>query len=201
MVEAPPVVAPPVPKPAPAPKPELPTFEAPAPAAADDWVVDHEEIPAMEPEPMPAFPVADPFGEAAPFEKSAPAETSDPFAAPAPFERAASLPAPPAMEPPAPPVMEPPAAPVQGFTFGKRDPTDKAKRLARVLVSDMIMYNAERHQNALAQGTLVQDFEEEIAKSWKEFVDQVGDEIAGGPGRDFWKDALNDILAKGKQVF
>ena len=90
---------------------------------------------------------------------------------------------------------------MQGFTFGKRDPTDKAKRLARVLVSDMIMYNAERHQNALAAGTLGPDFEEEIAKSWKEFVDQVGDEIAGGPGRAFWTDALNDILAKGKQVF
>ncbi|MDA1104342.1 MAG: zinc-ribbon domain-containing protein [Gemmatimonadetes bacterium] len=197
--EAPPVEA------APEPEPELPTLRAPAPAAADDWVVDHEEVPSMEPEPIPAPPVADPFGEAAPFEKSAPAEASDPFAAAAPFEQAESLPAPPAVKPPAPAVARAPAAPVadsvQGFTFGKRDPTDKAKRLARVLVSDMIMYNAERHQNALAAGTLGPDFEEEIAKSWKEFVDQVGDEIAGGPGRAFWTDALNDILAKGKQVF
>jgi predicted Zn finger-like uncharacterized protein len=36
-----------------------------------------------------------------------------------------------------------------GFKLGKRDPTDKAKRLARVLVSDMIMYNAYRHVSAL----------------------------------------------------
>ena len=91
--------------------------------------------------------------------------------------------------------------PVQGFRFGKRDPTDKAKRLARVLVSDMIMYNAERHQSALAAGTLVQDFEDEIEKSWKEFVEQVGADLANGPGRTFWIEALNDILAKGQKVF
>ena len=96
---------------------------------------------------------------------------------------------------------EPSKPAVQGFTFGKRDPTDKAKRLARVLVSDMIMYNAERHQSALAAGTLVQDFEEEIDKSWKEYVEQVGEDLANGDGRQFWTQALNDILAKGQEVF
>ncbi|MEQ1858124.1 MAG: hypothetical protein ABL963_16845, partial [Longimicrobiales bacterium] len=78
---------------------------------------------------------------------------------------------------------------------------DKAKRLARVLVSDMIMYNAERHRNALESGTIVKDFEDEIDKSWKEFVEQVGAELADGPGRDFWREALNDILAKGEKLF
>jgi predicted Zn finger-like uncharacterized protein len=103
-------------------------------------------------------------------------------------------------EVPAPAVdHEEPAA--EGFRFGKRDPADKARRLARVLVSDMIMYNAERHQNALASGTLAEDFEEEIDKSWKEYVDQVGQEIAEGDGRRFWTEALNDILAKGQPVF
>jgi hypothetical protein len=135
-------------------------------------------MPAPEPEvELPPLPELTP-PEAAP----------DPFAEAAPFEEPA--------------VAEPEAAPaVQGFTFGKRDPTDKAKRLARVLVSDMIMYNAERHQSALATGTLVQDFEEEIDKSWKEFVEQVGEELANGAGRGFWTEALNDILAKGEQVF
>jgi predicted Zn finger-like uncharacterized protein len=136
-----------------------------------------------------------------------------PVAKPAPFfEESASLddvevvppprvPAPrgPAVAPP-PPTPDP-TAPDTGFRFGKRDPTDKAKRLARVLVSDMIMYNADRHVSALENGTLMEDFEEEIDKSWKEFVEQVGPEIADGPGRGFWTDALNDILAKGKQLF
>ncbi len=65
----------------------------------------------------------------------------------------------------------------------------------------MIMYNAERHRNALENGTLVKDFEEEIDKSWKEFVDQVGAELADGPGREFWREALNDVLAKGQRLF
>jgi hypothetical protein len=106
----------------------------------------------------------------------------------------------PAPPPPAPPAAE--AAPAGGtFRFGKRDPTDKAKRLARVLVSDMIMYNAERHRNALENGTLVKDFDEEIDKSWKEFVEQVGAELADGAGREYWREALNDILAKGEKLF
>jgi len=107
---------------------------------------------------------------------------------------------PPPPAPPAPP-RQPEAAPppVSGFTFGKRDPSDKARRLARVLVSDMIMYNPERHERALAAGTLKQDFEEEIAKSWKEYVDQVGEQMA--TGNTFWADALNDVLAKGQKVF
>ncbi len=91
------------------------------------------------------------------------------------------------------------AAPVQGFSFGRRDPADKARRLARVLVSDMIMYNPERHQRALANGTLKDDFEDEIAKSWKEYVEQVGVEMA--ESTTYWTDALNDILAKGDPVF
>jgi len=65
----------------------------------------------------------------------------------------------------------------------------------------MIMYNAERHRNALEAGTLAQDFEDEIGKSWKEYVEQVGADIAEGEGRGFWKEALNDILAKGERVF
>ncbi|MEQ9401473.1 MAG: zinc-ribbon domain-containing protein [Longimicrobiales bacterium] len=92
-----------------------------------------------------------------------------------------------------------PAKPVAGFSFGQRDPKEKARRLARVLVSDMIMYNPERHERALANGSLKDDFEDEIAKSWKEYVEQVGAEMA--ESTDFWTEALNDVLAKGQRVF
>lgn len=105
------------------------------------------------------------------------------------------------VEAPAEPPVEEPAAPVSGFTFGKRDPKDKAKRLARVLVSDMTMYNAVLHESALAGGTLKEDFEEEIDRSWKEYIEQIGPEIAEGEGQTFWRDALNDVLAKGQPLF
>lgn len=199
--------------------------EQPAATTGSEALGAEPHVPAE-----PAAAPSDPFATPAPFEQAAPetetelpaAETAEPLPAPAeplpPPEPAEPIPEPeaddaavapspqPTAETPAPPepteeVAEQATRPVQGFTFGKRDPTDKAKRLARVLVSDMIMYNAERHQSAMAQGTLQQDFEEEIEKSWNEFVEQVGEELAHGEGRQYWKDALNDILAKGKQVF
>lgn len=83
--------------------------------------------------------------------------------------------------------------------FGRRDPTEKAQRLARVLVSDIILYNPDRHRMALEKGNLKVEFEEEIQKSWNEYVEQVGEEVAGGTS--YFNDALNEILAKGQQVF
>jgi predicted Zn finger-like uncharacterized protein len=167
--------APPAPEPAEAVPPPLPDPVAVA--------VDPEPAPAATP---PAYPEANTVGAEPPAAQATPTH-DEALGGPTPLEEAAP----------------PPAEPlgVSAFTFGKRDPTDKAKRLARVLVSDMIMYNAERHQSALAAGTLVQDFEDEIEKSWKEFVDQVGEDLANGPGRGFWTEALNDILAKGQRVF
>jgi predicted Zn finger-like uncharacterized protein len=191
---APAVEAPaPAPPPMPAPEPEpVPAFPPPLPEPVVD---EAPAIPEPEPEPVapePAVSAPLPMMPPEPEPTFAPPPTpqpaADPFAQPAPFEEPAAA------------APEAPAAPA-GFTFGKRDPTDKAKRLARVLVSDMIMYNAERHQTALASGTLVQDFEDEIDKSWKEYVDQVGEELANAEGRQFWTDALNDILAKGEKVF
>ena len=44
-----------------------------------------------------------------------------------------------------------------------------------------------------------EDFEEEIQKSLKEYVEQVGEEMANE--NPFWVEALNDVLAKGQQIF
>ena len=143
-----------------------------------------------ESQPEPKESATDSF-----FAGGAPAATEDPpavedAAEPAAVEDAAVEEA---------PAEEAPA--VSGFSFGRRDPKDKAKRLARVLVSDMTMYNADLHETALAKGTLKEDFEEEIDKSWKEYVEQVGAEMAGTDGKEFWRQALNDVLAKGEEVF
>ncbi|HSM03045.1 MAG TPA: zinc-ribbon domain-containing protein [Longimicrobiales bacterium] len=85
------------------------------------------------------------------------------------------------------------------FQFGRRDPHDKARRLARVLVSDMITYNPERHEQALANDRIREDFQDEIDKSWAEYVEQVGPELAESTA--YWKDALNEILARGETLF
>ena len=134
-----------------------------------------------------------------------------PAAGPAPAARAASPPARPASTAPAPapPAPEAPvgAAPGQRMTgplrpvnpFMVQDPKQKARRLARALVSDLVVYHPEKRQQGLRDGTLPQLFKDEIEKSWQEYVEQVGAEIA--KSTSFWAEALNEILAGGNKVF
>jgi predicted Zn finger-like uncharacterized protein len=91
------------------------------------------------------------------------------------------------------------APPVAAPLFGKRDPMEKAQRLARVLVSDIILYNPDRHHSATESGRVKEEFEEEIQKSWNEYVEQVGEDVANTTS--YFNDALNEILAKGEQIF
>ena len=83
--------------------------------------------------------------------------------------------------------------------FGPQDPDTRARRLARALVSDMKVYNLEKWQAATESGTLRQEFRDEILKSWDEYVEQVGKEMA--KGTPYFRNALNEILARGEAVF
>ena len=160
-----------------------PAAEVPPPVV--DTAVAVEEPPAPQP-PEPAF--EPPAFEAPAFEPADPVEAP---AATAHHEPAVATPAAPAATP------EPAPQPVS--PFGRRDPHERARRLARVLVSDMIAYYPDRHRQSLQAGTLARDFEEEIEKSWSEYVDQVGKDMADST--TYFKDALNDVLAEGREVF
>jgi predicted Zn finger-like uncharacterized protein len=83
--------------------------------------------------------------------------------------------------------------------FTSTDPHTRARRLARALVSDIVVYNPERRDRSLQQGTIRQDFREEIHKSWDEYVTQVGNEMARGTS--YFQDALNEVLAGGSRLF
>lgn len=83
--------------------------------------------------------------------------------------------------------------------FTARDPSARAERIARALVSDIVAYNPERQEECLAAGTLRTEFRDEIMKSWEEYVAQVGLETA--KSTPYFRNALNQILAKGTQVF
>lgn len=83
--------------------------------------------------------------------------------------------------------------------FGSSDPNAKARRLARALISDIVTYHPERRDRSLAGGTLKREFMDEIKKSWEEYVEQVGSDMARSTPH--FRDALNDILAKGQQIF
>lgn len=166
-----------------------------------------EPVPE-EPAPAEAAPVEPPPAEPAPVDVSSDWRTagepgSVEVVEPEPetwVEPDEAVELPEAVEPvhPEPSAPEPPSAqaPIQ---FGRRDPHDKARRLARVLVSDMIVYHREKHTQALEAGTLLEDFQDEVQKSWEEYVDQIGSELA--ESTPYFREALNEILAKGQEVF
>lgn len=83
--------------------------------------------------------------------------------------------------------------------FGPQDPDTRAKRLARALVSDIVVYNPDKWEAARAAGNLRQEFRDEILKSWEEYVEQVGEPMA--KATPYFRDALNAILAEGQKVF
>lgn len=83
--------------------------------------------------------------------------------------------------------------------FGPQDPDTRARRLARALVSDIKAYHPEKWQAAMEAGTLRREFRDEILKSWDEYVEQVGEELA--KKTPYFRTALNEILAQGKAVF
>jgi len=76
---------------------------------------------------------------------------------------------------------------------------DKARRLARALVSDILVYNREKRDKALASGNLVQALAGEIKKSWEVYKERVTPEVANSTNH--FREALNDILADGQQIF
>lgn len=83
--------------------------------------------------------------------------------------------------------------------FLSHDPKQKARRLARALVSDLVVYHPEKRERGLEEGTLKELFDEEIKKSWEEYEEQVGKELA--ESTTFFNDALNEILGDGSKVF
>jgi predicted Zn finger-like uncharacterized protein len=94
----------------------------------------------------------------------------------------------------------PAASPGTGApVFGPQDPDTRARRLARALVSDIKVYNREKWTESQGAGTLRTEFRDEILKSWDEYVEQVGQELARKTPH--FRDALNDILAGGDRVF
>ena len=83
--------------------------------------------------------------------------------------------------------------------FLNADPGQRARRLARALVSDLVAYHPQKREEGLKDGTLRQRFRDEIKKSYEEYVEQVGRDLADGTPH--FQDALNEILGGGRKLF
>ena len=200
-------------RPEPPPRAEPPRAEPPrpeparteparaAPAAAPRPTQPPPSGPPPRPAPpRPAIPAAPP-GPAVPAAPAAPAASlrpAAPFAGPP-----ASTAKPSAPTQAAAPSSPPRAAPVPGGRpanpFLSQDPALKARRLARALISDMVVYHPGKRQEGLRDGNLKELFEEEIKKSWEEYAEQVGRDVAESTA--YFREALNEILAGGRQIF
>jgi hypothetical protein len=87
----------------------------------------------------------------------------------------------------------------EGLAPEERARHEKARRLARVLASDIAIYNREKKDRGIQEGNLVAVLGYEIKKSWETYKERVGAEFANST--PYFRDALNDMLAEGKKVF
>ena len=195
----PPRVEPPPPEAAPPPRtaaPAAPVASAPAapvtsaPAATATAAPPRPVVPPAGAPPRPAAP---PRSPAAPVSPAPSAAAPQAPSAPPPPAAAPAAPAHPARAAGGPPA----GRPVNPFL--SQDPSLKARRLARALISDMVVYHPAKRQEGLRDGTLKELFEEEIKKSWEEYADQVGRDVADST--TYFREALNEILAGGRQIF
>ena len=76
---------------------------------------------------------------------------------------------------------------------------ERAKRLARVFVSDILVYNREKRDKALAEGNLISVLGPEIKKGWEGYKKKVGPEVK--EANKYFKEALNNILVEGQELF
>jgi predicted Zn finger-like uncharacterized protein len=175
---------------------------------------------ATPPSPTSGLPEFTPPPIAPPFRPSGPPPTPSAPAFPAPgvqpFVPATSRQSTPARPPATPSSASPfstPSTPSTGLPstggesgvrrplnpFLSKDPNQRAKRLARALVSDIITYHPAKHAEGLRDGTLKQLFREEIKKSFEEYIAQVGQQLA--ESTTYFQEALNEVLGAGKKIF
>jgi predicted Zn finger-like uncharacterized protein len=156
------------------PSPSLPPISYTAPAS-----------PGFAPSSAPAAPPLPP----------AAAANSDGFSfLSGPSETRAAVHAAPSAAPDAAGLQYPP-----GLSADEKKKHEKARRLARVLASDIAIYNREKKDRGLAEGNLVAVLGYEIKKSWEIYKERVGADFANAT--PYFRDALNDLLAEGKKIF
>jgi len=183
-----PPVPPPEPPPSPPSEPEIPPVSEP--------VIPPSEGESTFPEPPPV--------------PEAPSETpSEMPGQPSPDVPEVAPPEPPETLPPSEesqvdvqaPVEEPPAEtpPVVEMSEEDKKWNNRARRLAKALASDLVLYNQDKVEEGLRNGTLADLLGSEIRRSWEYYCQQIPKHIV--ENTDHFKDQLNKIVGKGKEIF
>ena len=152
------------------------------------------EAPTPEPPVPPAPEVPTPEPEVAPTEPEVPVPQER-------LEQAAPLdvvmPTEPVIASPTGPL---PTAPLETkMSDEDKKWNERARRLAKALASDLVLYNQGKVEEGLREGTLAQLLGSEIRRSWEYYCQQIPKHIV--EGTDYFKDQLNKIVGKGKEIF
>jgi predicted Zn finger-like uncharacterized protein len=75
----------------------------------------------------------------------------------------------------------------------------RARRLAKALASDLVLYNKARVEQGLREGNIAQILGPEIRRSWEYYCQQIPKHIV--EGTDYFKEQLNTIVGRGKKIF
>ncbi len=127
-----------------------------------------------------------------------------------PERRPEVTPPPPVAEPKPQPRVEPPVAkprpepeeepPIDaGLSEEDKRWHERARRLAKVLASDLVLYHKDKVEKGLREGTLAQLLGSEIRRSWEYYCQQIPKHVVAST--NYFKEALNRIVGKGREIF
>jgi hypothetical protein len=84
-------------------------------------------------------------------------------------------------------------------TDARTQAQERARRLARALVSDILVYNQETRDRALEEGNLASALGAEVNKAWELYKTKVDPRVLRTT--NYFREALNEILADGQEMF
>ncbi len=96
-------------------------------------------------------------------------------------------------------VSQPPPPPQPEMSEEDKKWHERARRLAKALASDLVLYNQEKVEQGLRDGTLAQLLGPEIKRSWEYYCQQIPKHIV--ESTDYFREQLNKIVGKGKEIF
>ena len=76
---------------------------------------------------------------------------------------------------------------------------NRARRLAKALASDLVLYNKDKVEKGLREGTIGQLLGAEIRRSWEYYCQQIPKHIV--ESTDYFREQLNKIVGRGEEIF
>jgi hypothetical protein len=78
----------------------------------------------------------------------------------------------------------------------RKDPTERAKRMARLIIRDIVLYNKDKIAEAIKNDSLFDALEKELEEGRKYYEKNVDPAVASQT--NYFDEAVVDILVKGQ---